>query len=117
MKICKKLHLAYADAARCGCVRGPRTEFEGLLYGMRPITGDASSPATLQTRLRVTGEANPERRRTIVDAHRYLPRAPQGTPPKIARAYHASVDEAVPWVPGPPPFIAACLERQARRTP
>jgi hypothetical protein len=91
---CKKMHLVYADAVACGCLPPPRTEFEFLLCGIRPITADDPSPVTLQTQIQ--GGA--------VVAHRYLPRAPRGTQPEVARAYHAYVDENIPWVDGPPQF-------------
>lgn len=109
-KACKRLHLAYADAVSCGCMPPPRTEMDRLLYGMRPITAEDPSPVILQTLLRVTGEKDPEARRTVIAAHRYVPRAPRDAPPGVARAFHAWVEDAVPWVDGPPPFVRSAEE-------
>jgi hypothetical protein len=65
---------------------------------MRPITDSDPSPMILSTQIQGGS----------VVAHRYLPRAPKGTPPEIARQYHAWVDENVPWIPGPPKFAKEC---------
>lgn len=98
------LYRTYADAVAAGALPPPRTEFDHLLHGIRPITAEDPSPVILCTEV-VAGVG--------ISRHRYLPRAPRDLTPEQKRAFHEAAEANVPWVDGPPLFVRQAMARSA----